>query len=173
MPAQCRPRRPAGFSVAEILVASVILIVALLGIAGVLPTADLSLHQSGQVSKAVSLAQEMVEMMKNDPFSQLVLYNGVDTRNTATYPVNSPTVPIPGDAGNFMGGTNVAKWTNDINLYLATGAGITGGYGTISVVSVATDASGHPTLRKVTVLVGWTDGWRPYQVKLETLASAI
>ena len=168
-----RLRSGNGYTMVEVLVASAILIVALLGIAAVMPTADMNLHLAGQISKAASLAQEMIEMTKNDPFSQLSLYHGVDTRNPATFPLDTPTPPIPGDAGNFMGGTNAAKWANDITVYLATGAGITGGYGTISVTTVATDATGNPILRKASVTVNWIDGGRPYQVKLETLASAI
>ncbi len=162
-----------GFTIVEVLVAAAILLVALLGIAAVMPTADMNLHLAGQISKAASLAQEIIEMTKNDPFSQISLYHGVDTRNPATFPLDTPNPPIPGDAGNFMGGTNVAKWANDITVYLATGAGITGGYGTITVTTVATDATGNPILRKVSATVNWIDGGRPYQVKLETLASAI
>lgn len=166
-------RQRAGFTLVEVLVAATILVVALLGIAAVLPTADMSLHQAGQISKAVALTQEMIEMVKNDPFSQLSLYNGVDTRTTGTYPVDDPNPPIPGDAGNFMGGSNVTKWANDIALYLVTGAGITGGYGTITVSTVATDGTGASILRKISVVVNWTDAGRPYQVTLQTLASAI
>lgn len=162
-----------GFTIVEVLVAAAILLVALLGIAAVMPTADMNLHLAGQISKAASLAQEIIEMTKNDPFSQLSLYHGVDTRNPATFPLDTPNPPIPGDAGNFMGGTNVAKWANDITVYLATGAGITGGYGTISVTTVAADATGNPILRKLSVTVNWIDGGRPYQVKLDTLSSAI
>jgi len=171
----CRPtRRPGkGFSIVEALVASAILLVALLAIAAVMPTADMNLHLAGQISQAASLAQEMIEMTKNDPFSQLSLYHGVDTRNPATFPLDTPNPPIPGDAGNFMGGSNVDKWGNDIAGYLSTGAGITGGYGTISVSTVATDPTGTPILRKLSVTVNWTDGGRPYRVKLESLASAI
>lgn len=169
-----RGARPAyGFSVVEVTIAMSIMLVALLGIAATLPTADMTLHQSGQISKAVALGQEMVEMMKNDPFSQLTLYNGVDTRTTGTYPVDAPIPPIPGDAGNFSGGSNVTKWANDIALFLTTGRGITGGYGTIAVSTVATDTGGNPILRKVSVVINWTDGGRPYRVRLETLASGI
>jgi type II secretory pathway pseudopilin PulG len=162
-----------GFTIVEVLVAATILIAGLLGIAAVMPTADTNLHLSGQISKATSLAQEMMEMIKNDPFSQLTLYNGVDTRTPGTFAADTPNPPIPGDAGNFMGGSNLAKWKNDINVYLATGAGITGGYGTIGVSTVANDDKGNPILRKVSVTVNWIDGGRPYQVTLETLASAI
>jgi type II secretory pathway pseudopilin PulG len=162
-----------GFTFVEVLVAASILVVALLGIAAVLPTADMSLHQSGQISKAVSLAQEMIEMIKNDPFSELTFYNAVDTRTTSTYPVDDPNPPIPGNPGNFMGGSNITKWATDIQLFLASGTGITGGYGTIGVTTVATDTGGNPILRKVSVVVHWTDSGRPYQVRLETLASGI
>jgi len=41
------------------------------------------------------------------------------------------------------------------------------------VTTVATDTTGNPILRKASVTVNWIDGGRPYQVKLETLASAI
>jgi hypothetical protein len=138
----------------------------------------MSLHRAGQISKAVSLAQEMIEMIKNDPFTNLPDYNGpggtgVDTRSTATYPVDTPIPPVPGAAGNFMGGSNVTKWANDINLYLVTGAGITNGYGTIRVEDVAYGTGGAAVLRKVTVTVNWTESGRPYQVTLATLASAI
>jgi len=162
-----------GFTLVEVLMAAGILLVALLGIASALPTATISLQHSGQISKAVSLAQELIEMVKNDPFSQLNLYDGVDTRTTATYPVDYPTPPIPGDAGNFMGGSNVTKWANDIALYLPTGAGITNGYGTIAVVTVASDAGGNPILRKISTTIFWTDKGRAQKVVLETLASAI
>jgi type II secretory pathway pseudopilin PulG len=165
--------RHGGFTMMEVLLAASIMVVALLGIASVLPSADMNLHQSGQISKAVSLAQQMIETLKNDPFTALPSYQGVDTRNTGTYPVDDPTTPIPGNPGNFMGGSNITKWATDINLYLATGAGITNGYGTIAVSDVATDAGGNAILRKVTVTVRWTDRGNPYSVKLETLASAI
>ncbi len=168
-----RSPNPSGFTVVEMLVASVILVVALLGIATVLPTMDMDLSEAGRSSKAVSLCQEMIEMIKNDPFTQLLSYHNVDTRTTSTFPVDDPNPPIPGNAGNFMGGSNIAKWKNDIALYLATGAGITGGYGTIRIASVASDSSGNDVLRKVSVVVFWTDGGRPHQIQLDALVSAI
>jgi type II secretory pathway pseudopilin PulG len=166
-------RRDTGFTLVEILVAATILVTALLGIAMLLPTGNGTLHQAGQMSKANALAKEMLEILKNDPFSQLGWYNGVDTRYAATYPLDNPVPPIPGDAGNFLGGTNVAKWTNDIALYLATGAGITNGYGTITVATAAADGSGNPVLFKVSITIHWTEGSRAYQARLESLASAI
>lgn len=166
-------RQETGFTLIEVLIAAGILLVALLGIASALPSASISLQHSGQISKAVSLAQEMIEMVKNDPFSQVNLYDGVDTRTMTTFPADYPSPPIPGDAGNFMGGTNVTKWASDIALYLPTGSGISNGYGTITVATVATDPGGNPILQKISVSVYWTDSGRPQRVLLETLASAI
>ncbi len=158
----------AGFSLVELLVAASILAVALLGIAAALPTAGQTLHQAGQASKAVSLAQAMLETLKNDPFHDLATYDGVDTRTPATYPTDNLV-----SAPQFLGGTNVAKWANDIQVFLTTGSGITNGYGTITVSMVAADGTGNVILRKVSVMVRWTEGGRPYQVQLETLASGI
>jgi prepilin-type N-terminal cleavage/methylation domain-containing protein len=166
-------RRHDGFTLMEVLLAATIMVVALLGIASVFPSADMNLHQSGQISKAVSLAQQMIETIKNDPFTDLPAYQGVDTRNTATHPVDDPNPPIPGNPGNFMGGSNIAKWATDINLYLATGAGITNGFGTIAVSDVATNPSGAAILRRITVTVSWTDRGQPFAVTLATLSSAI
>jgi prepilin-type N-terminal cleavage/methylation domain-containing protein len=166
-------RRPRGFTIIEMLAAASILVFALLGIASVLPTMDMTLHKAGQISKAVSLAQQMIETLKNDPFAALISYNGVDTRTTSTYPADDPNPPVPGNPGNYMGGSNITKWANDIALYLSTGSGITGGYGTIAVSNVATDAGGNPILRKVTVTVRWTEQGGTRSVQLETLASAI
>jgi type II secretory pathway pseudopilin PulG len=160
--------RAAGFTLIEVLIASLILVAALMGIAAVLPTAGQTLHQSGQASKAVSLTQEMIEMIKNDPFDGLTNYDSVDTRTTGTYPVDDLASSPP-----FMGGSNVTKWANDIQVFLASGAGITNGYGTIGVSMVAADGSGNVILRKISVVVNWTESGRPYQVKLETLASGI
>ena len=96
--------RHAGFTLVEVLVAATILVVALLGIATVLPTADLSLHQAGQISKAVALAQEMIEMVKNDPFSQLALYTGWTPGPPAPTPWTIRPPPSRGTRGTSWGG---------------------------------------------------------------------
>ncbi len=168
VPGPAAAPRAAGFTLVEVLVAALILVVALLGIAAALPTAGQTLHQSGQASKAVSLAQEMIEMIKNDPFHDLSNYHAVDTREAATYPVDDAT-----SSPRFLGGSNVTRWVQDIQLFLLSGAGITNGYGTISVSTVAADGSGNVILRKIAVTVNWTESGRPYRVQLVTLASRI
>jgi type II secretory pathway pseudopilin PulG len=165
-------RNQGGFTIVELLVASGILVFALLGIASVLPTADMTLHEAGQITKAASLAQQMIETIKNDPFTDLPAYNGIDTRTTSTWPLaDDPNPIVPGAPGNFMGRSNITKWANDISLYLLTGAGVTGGYGTINVSTVATDAGGNAILRRMTVVVGWTERGQPFTIQLATLAA--
>jgi type II secretory pathway pseudopilin PulG len=179
-----RTHRSGGFTLMEVMLAACILVVALLGVAGVLPTSKGNVHRAGQISKAAWLAQEMVEMIKNDPFNQLNLYNGVDTRNTATYPIDSPIPPVAGATGNFSGGSNVAKWANDIAVFLAVGSGVAGGYGIITVSDVtcrnasntivACGGTNEAILRKVSVEVHWTEAGKAVApIKLETLASNI
>lgn len=164
-PRACRIVRQDGFTILELLVASVIMIVALLGIAAVLPTADMTIHQSGQTTKAISLAQEMIEAIRNDPTNDPELYDGVNTTNSATFP--------PDVAPTFLGTTILNKWRDDIGMVLATGSGITNGHGTIAVVTVTTNTAGATILRKVTVTVNWTERGRNNSIILSSLLSAL
>lgn len=167
-----------GFSTVELLVATAILTISLMGLASTMPTAEMNVHRGGQNTKGNALAQQLLENIRNDPFSQLTLYNGqdgngVDTRTPANFPVDNPSPPIPGNPGNFQGGTNLTRWANDLALYLSTGSGITGGYGTVLVQSVAQDGVGNSILNKVTVTVFWTESGILRSTQLATLISAI
>ncbi len=168
-----------GFSTIEVLVGTTILAVSLVGLASTLPTAERSVHLGGQNSKATALAQQMLENIRNDPFSQLMLYKGttgqgVDTRRPEYFPTDNPSPPVPGNPGNFTGGSNLARWQNDTALVFAQGSGITGGYGTVLVESVATDpVTGNSTLDKVTVTVSWTESGNARSLTLTTLVSGI
>ena len=171
-------QRGQGFSTIEVLVATTILTISLMGLASTLPTAERNVHQGGQNTKANALAQQMLENIRNDPFNQLTLYNGqngngVDTRSPNNFPVDNPSPPVPGNPGNFQGGTNLTRWANDISLFLNTGSGITGGYGTVLVQSVAQDGTGNSILNKVTVTVVWTESGIARSIQLATLISGI
>ncbi len=171
-------RRAGGFSTLEVMVSATLLSVSMLGLATTLSTSDRNVHLGGQNTKATALAQQLLETIRNDTFSQLSLYNGVngqgvDTRDPSTFPVDNPDPPIPGNPGNFQGGTNLTRWANDIALFLNTGAGITGGYGTVLVQSVAQDGMGATILDKATVTVYWTEGGVARSVQYATLVSGI
>jgi hypothetical protein len=167
-----------GFSTIEVLTGSSLLLTVLIGLAGLLPTSERSVHLGGQNTKAAALAQQLIEAVRNEPFSQIALYNGangqgVDTRNPGNFPVDTPNPPVPGNPGNFQGGTSLARWANDIALVMNTGAGITGGYGTVLVQTVATDGGGNSILDKVTVTVFWSEDGAPRSLQLSTLVSGI
>ncbi len=169
--------RPGGFTITEMLLAAGIMVVALLGITGVLPTAHQNIHYGGQQSKAVSLAQSMLEMIKNDPYNDLSQYNGVDTRNPSTYAsLVDDTVLVEGDLNSFIGHSIIDKWASDISTFLG-GPGVTGGYGTIHVMTMITDPAcptlNNVCLRKVIVTVGWQESSRPHTIQLTTLVSGI
>lgn len=176
--ARTHGRTAQGFSTLEVMMSSGLLLTVMLGLAGALPTSERNVHLGGQNTKAVALAQQMIETIRNDSFSQAGLYNGldgqgVDTRSPQNFPADTPNPPVPGNPGNFQGGTNLTRWANDIALFLATGAGITGGYGTVRVQGVAQDGTGNSILEKVTVTIFWTQAGIARSVQVATLVSGI
>lgn len=147
-----------GMTALEVLIAASMISVALLAIASMLPTSHANVDHAGRISKATALAQQMLESIKNDTYNQVVLYNGVDTRNPATYPVDD-LASVP----QFRGGTNVQRWANDIQEAGVTSVRLSGGSGTIAVT---TPTAG---LRLVTVQVFWTERGAQESVLLQTL----
>ena len=174
-----RARRAAfGFSTIEVLVAAGLLTMGLAGLATTISSADLNVHLGGQNSKATALAQQMLETIRNDAFSTLTLYNGVDglgvnTRTPDNFPLDAPSPPLPGNPGNFQGGTNLTRWMNDLAVVFPKGSGVTGGYGTVLVQSVAQDGGGNSILDKVTVTVYWSESGNVRNIQLTTLVSGI
>jgi Tfp pilus assembly protein PilV len=137
-----------GLTLIEFLIATSIMAFAALGVAGMFPAAFRSVVSGGQVTKATILAQEMVDMIRNEPFDLLVSrYNGFDTRTL------SITCPLAGADLN----DNQKKWKCDLlgEAARTSGRGIPGGYGIVTVTSPMTD------LCQVTVTVIWDrDGSR-------------
>ena len=61
-------RNHQGFTLLELLVAAIILVVAILAIATMFPTGRGNVDDAGKRSRAVALAQENLEMVKNSAF---------------------------------------------------------------------------------------------------------
>jgi len=139
-----------GLTLAEVLLAAAIITVAFLGIAGLFPTAYQNIRYGGHMTQASSVAQEMLELIRTQPFATIPNYNGLDTRVP-------PTV-----TGTVL--SHYQKWCRDIVdpdpawcQSSATATGIPSGWGTITVTP-------HPTLAdlvQVTVTVGWQERGTP------------
>lgn len=78
-----------GFSAIEVLIASTIIVVALLAIANMAPTAYRTVDRSGEDTAAVTMAQQHIEALKNLPFTDPGLADnspaGVTVPVTVTY----------------------------------------------------------------------------------------
>lgn len=167
----------AGLTLVETLIAVSILAFALLGVAGMFPSAMRSVQSGGQTTKATMLAREMIDMIRADAFTNVVSYNNFDTSTlTVTCPV-AQTIPPATPDPNY----NKKKWTCDIAASgtLTTGQGLAGGRGTVSVACVnfntaspfketsITCPGSPPTTTKVTVTLTWGPQ-QSYSVSLVT-----
>ena len=152
-----------GLTLIEVLFAISVLAFALLGVAGMFPSAMRSVQSGGETTKATMLAREMIDMIRADAFDSLVSrYNSADTSKlTVTCPVTPPTPSTPDPDYNKK------KWVCDIAASGTrdTGQGLPGGRGTIAVTCVdfnttapfneISDAGCTKNTRKVTVWITW------------------
>ncbi len=77
-------RNGKGFTVVEVLNAAAILLVALLAVAGTLPTGSTNVDEGGRISIAVARAQQTLEVIKNSSFPPT-------SGSCSIYNVNVPT----------------------------------------------------------------------------------
>lgn len=141
-----------GLTLAEVLIAAAIITVAFLGIAGLFPTAYQNVRYGGHMTQASSVAQEMLELIRTQPFTTIPSYNGLDTRVR-------PTV-----TGTVL--SHYQKWCRDIvdpdPAWCGTSvtpSGIPSGWGTIAVAGPP--VLGLADLVQVTVTVGWQERGTP------------
>jgi len=133
-------RDTAGLSLPEVLLATVIIMVAILGVVGLFPTALQNIQYGGHMSQASSLTQAMIEMIRTEPFGTVSNYNGLDTQN-------APAGSLPASVL-----THFTQWTNNIAPASPSGA-LPQGRGTIAVATVP----GLPDLLRVSVTVTWQE----------------
>jgi hypothetical protein len=137
-------RSIAGLTLPEVLLSSVIITIAILGVVGLFPTALQNIQYGGHMSQASSLAQAMIEMIRTEPFTTLNSYNSLDTRN-------GPPGSLPPSVLNHF-----TQWANSIAPAIPVGA-LPQGWGTVQVQD---NALGLPDLKQVTVSVGWQERGR-------------
>ncbi len=102
-------RNGKGFTVVEVLIAAAILLVALLAVAGTLPTSSTNVDEGGRISNAVALAQQTLEAIKNSSFPPTSSSCSVYNANVpATYTCNVNVATL--DALATI--TVTTTWTN-------------------------------------------------------------
>lgn len=134
-------RDTAGLTLPEVLLASVIIAIAILGVVGLFPTALQNVQYGGHMSQASSLAQAMIEMIRTEPFATVSSYGGLDTRI-------GPPGGLPASVLNHF-----TQWANRVAPAMPIGA-LPQGWGTIQVQD---NALGLPDLKQLTVTVGWQE----------------
>lgn len=146
---RCRPTQSEfingrGLTLVEVLIATAIVSVAMLGIVGMFPVAHQQLRMGSDVTKATALAQQMVEVLRDESFAAVPRYDAADTREPAAFPPDDPAGTPP-----FRGGSLLRRWQQAITAAPELG-GLYQGWGQIEAASL------DRGLLSVTVTVGWS-----------------
>ena len=83
-----------GFTLAEVMIASMVLMIGLLAVAGMFPVGYGQVADAGRLTLAVTGARQILEDVGALPFANLVNLSGFDTTNPATLPANDPELAI-------------------------------------------------------------------------------
>lgn len=136
-----RLKNQKGFTLVESLVTIALLSLALLTLMAMFTVGGRMIITSRQRTEATYLAQVLMERLTNETLDTVAQFNGVDTRNTATF---------SGTATNGI----VASWKNQLENSLHDGA-----YGTVQVESPAIiDGIPMEGLTRTIVRVFWPSG---------------
>ena len=79
-----------GFTLAEVMIASMVLMIGLLAVAGMFPVGYGQVADAGRMTLAVTGARQILEDVGALPFASLSNLNGFDTTNQATEPTTEP-----------------------------------------------------------------------------------
>jgi prepilin-type N-terminal cleavage/methylation domain-containing protein len=150
-----RSRDQGGFTIIEVLIALMIVVIALVAIVGMFPQGYKQVIDAGRMTLAVTNARAVHEDIRLVPFANLVNLNGFDSTNPGTIPATPPESDL------------ATRWQND----LTAAEGTT----TIQVANCA--AAGNPcglpapnaAMAQVTVTVSMTA--LPQSVRLTTLVA--
>jgi Tfp pilus assembly protein PilV len=85
-----RPRAEGGFTIIEVLIALMIMIIALVAIAGMFPQGYKQVTDAGRLTMAVTTARAVHEDIRLVPFGNLMNLNGFDSTNPGTVPASMP-----------------------------------------------------------------------------------
>ena len=147
-----RSRAHAGFSLPEALLAAGVVATVLLAVTRLVPTASQQITAGGNLTRASTLAQALLEMVRGEAhFADVLAYDGLDTARPEGFPAACRSAGVPGciNALEAAGEGKLDGWRRAVEE-------LGGGRGAVTVPAPA-DAPGLPRLAVVTVTISWTD----------------
>jgi prepilin-type N-terminal cleavage/methylation domain-containing protein len=146
-----------GFTIIEVLIALMIVIIALVAIAGMFPQGYKQVTDAGRLTLAVTNARAVHEDIRLVPFANLVNLNGFDSTNPGTIPASPPESDL------------ATRWHNDL----------TAAEGKTTILVSNCGGAGNPcglpapdaSMAMVTVTVSMTA--LPQSVRLTTLVARL
>jgi prepilin-type N-terminal cleavage/methylation domain-containing protein len=136
-----------GFTLAEVIIASMVLLIALLVIATMFPMGHQQVVDAGRMTLAVTAARQILEDLGALPFDSVVNLNGFTTANAATLPPNDPELAAARRWRYMIGGAGGGFSFTSAEMTEYGGITPFGGTATIQV------ASPSASLRQATVTV--------------------
>jgi prepilin-type N-terminal cleavage/methylation domain-containing protein len=136
-----------GFTLAEVIVASMVLLIALLVIATMFPMGHQQVVDAGRMTLAVTSARQVLEDVGALPFNSVVNLNNYSTANAASLPAADPELAAARRWRYMIGGSGGGFAFTAAELAQYGSVTPIGGTATIQVTSPST------TLRQVTVTV--------------------
>ena len=152
-----------GFTIAEVLVASLVLLIALLVIATMFPMGYKQVVDAGKMTVAVTGARHILEDIGALPFDSVANLNGFNTTNPATLPASDPELAaarrwaymVAGSANGF-GFTpgELAEYGNFTPFGGQASIVVTNPSGTLRQATVTVSVPGlSPTIQLTTIVV--------------------
>jgi prepilin-type N-terminal cleavage/methylation domain-containing protein len=94
-----------GFTLAEVIIASMVLLVALLVIATMFPMGHQQVVDAGRMTLAVTAGRQVLEDIGSLPFDSVRNLNGFTTANAATLPAADPELAVARRLRYMVGGS--------------------------------------------------------------------
>jgi len=152
----------AGFSYVELLIASSLLVISILALAGMFVTGYSNVNSAGTTTMGLSSARQLLEDVRRLPYDNLINLHGFDTDDPSTLPADGPELEVARRwrytlAGEGVGWTFTTaehtRWPTLVSLGEEQDAS-----GSIEVVQQTA------TLTRITVTVSVPGKWRPIQI---------
>ncbi len=152
----------AGFTYLELLVASSILMVSFLALAGMFVTGYARITGAGSMTMGLSATRQILEDVRRLPFDNLINLDGFDTEDPLTLPASDPEREVArrwryalagGGVGWTFTSAEQARWPT-----LAAQGDALGASGRIDAIAISA------TITEISVSVSVPGRWQPIQI---------